>query len=145
MKISDEPIIVEQIFNSSIESVWEAITQIELMRKWYFDNIPDFKPEIGFKTKFNVESGFRNFVHKWVITEVQLGKMIKYTWEFEEYSGKSSTTFKLSRQNDLTKLKLTVDVLENFEGNIPEFERESCIEGWQYFINNRLNKFLCSV
>lgn len=145
MKICDEPIIVEQIFNASIESLWEAITNIELMRKWYFDNITDFKPQIGFKTKFNVESGVRNFIHIWEVTEVQFHKLIKYTWEFEKYSGKSSTTFELSKQNNLTKLKLTVDIIENFEENIPEFKRESCIGGWQYFINNRLNNFLSSV
>lgn len=145
MKISDEPIIVEQIFNSSIQSVWEAITDIELMRKWYFENIPAFKPEVGYKTKFNVESDARNFMHMWEVTEVHPYKLIKYTWEFEKYTGKFSTTFELSEQNDLTNLKLTVDVLETFEEDIPEFKRESCIGGWQYFINNRLNKFLGSV
>jgi uncharacterized protein YndB with AHSA1/START domain len=142
MKASDEPIVVEQTFNSSIESVWYAITEIGQMRKWYFENIPAFKPEIGFETQFNVQSNERNFLHKWKVTEVQPLRMIKYSWEFKEYPGKSTATFELLRQDNLTKLKLTVDVLEDFPENIPEFKRESCIAGWEYFINNRLKDYL---
>lgn len=44
----DEPIIVEQTFNTTIDSVWKAITEIKQMRQWYFENIPTFKPEVGF-------------------------------------------------------------------------------------------------
>ena len=142
MKINDAPIIVEQTFNSSVESVWKSITEISEMRKWYFENIPAFKPEIGFETQFNVQSTERNFLHIWKVTEVQPLKMIKYSWEFEEYPGKSTTAFELSREDNSTKLRLTVETLENFPEGIPEFTRESCIEGWKYFINNRLKDYL---
>jgi len=142
MKTSDEPIIVEQSFNSSIESVWDSITDIEQMRLWYFENIPAFKPEIGFETQFSVQSNDRNFLHMWKVTEVQPLKMIKYSWTFEGYPGKSTVTFELLKQDTLTKLKLTVDILENFPEDISEFTRESCIAGWKYFITNRLKDFL---
>jgi len=142
MKTSDEPIIVEQSFNSSIESVWDSITDIEQMRLWYFENIPAFKPEIGFETQFSVQSNDRNFLHMWKVTEVQPLKMIKYSWRFEGYPGKSTVTFELLKQDTLTKLKLTVDILENFPEDISEFTRESCIAGWKYFITNRLKDFL---
>ena len=142
MKTSDEPIIVEQTFNSSIESVWDSITDIRQMRHWYFENIPAFKPEIGFETQFSVQSNDRNFLHMWKVTEVKPLKMIKYSWIFKDYPGKSSVTFELLKQDNLTKLRLTVDVLENFPEGISEFTRESCIAGWKYFINNRLNDYL---
>ena len=142
MKIKDEPIITEERFNSSIESVWNAITEIGEMKKWYFDNIPDFKPETGFETQFDVKSEERTFPHKWKVTEVVPLKLIKYSWEFEGYKGKSTAAFELSRENDLTKLKLTIDVQEDFPDDIPEFRRESCIEGWKYFINGRLKEYL---
>jgi hypothetical protein len=32
--------------------------------------------------------------------------------------------------------------LQSFPGHIPEFKRESCLAGWQYFIRERLKKFL---
>lgn len=142
MKKNDKPIVVEQSFNASIETVWNAITDINQMHKWYFDNIPDFKPEVGFKTKFNVQSEDRNFLHLWEITEVEHLKMIKYSWEFEKYTGKSTAAFELLKEENNTKLRLTVDILEDFPEEIPEFTRESCIAGWNYFIKKGLKEFL---
>jgi len=54
MKKNEEPIIVEQTFNTSVDTVWNALTEIDQMRKWYFESIPSFKPEVGFETQFNV-------------------------------------------------------------------------------------------
>lgn len=144
MKTTDEPIVVEQTFNSSIESVWKSISDIGEMRKWYFENIPAFKPEVGFETRFNVQSEERNFLHIWKVTDVQPMKLIKYSWEFEEYPGKSTAAFEISKENNKTKLRLTVEVLKDFPDDIPEFKRESCRAGWEYFINGRLKDYLKS-
>ncbi len=48
MSEENTPIIVEQVFNVPASKVWKAITNVVEMRHWFFDNIPDFKPEIGF-------------------------------------------------------------------------------------------------
>ena len=50
MNYSNEPIIVEETFATSIDKVWEAITNVDKMRKWFFENIESFKPEGGFLT-----------------------------------------------------------------------------------------------
>ena len=142
MKTGDELIIVEETFNSSVESVWSAITNIEEMQKWYFNNIPAFEPLAGFETKFNIQSENRNFLHIWKVTEVEPFKLIKYSWEFENITGKSISSFELFKQNNSTMLRLTIDVLEDFPDDIPEFKRESCITGWNYFINGRLKEYL---
>ncbi len=142
MKKNDEPIIVEQTFNMTVEAVWNSITDIDLMRKWYFENIPSFIPEVGFETQFNVESQGRNFLHIWKVTEVVPLKKITYNWKYEEYSGDSFVEFELSSQNNITKLKLTHNIRENFPEDIPEFSRESCIEGWNFFIRKRLKEYL---
>jgi hypothetical protein len=42
----------------------------------------------------------------------------------------------------LTKLRLTAQVLEDFPEDIPEFKRESGVEGWTYFIKKSLKEFL---
>ena len=83
MRKDDEPIIIEHTFNVSIETIWNAITEIEQMRQWYFENIPSFKPEVGFETQFNVRSQDRNFLHMWKVTEVVPLKKITYNWKFE--------------------------------------------------------------
>lgn len=35
--------------------------------------------------------------------------------------------------------------IESFDQNSPEFNRQSCIEGWQYFIKESLFSFLNKV
>lgn len=142
MKINEEQVIVEETFNASIESVWDSITIIDQMRQWYFENIPSFEAEVGFETQFNVENDGRNFPHMCKVTEVVPNKKITYTWKFDGYSGDSFVEFELFEQSNQTKLKLSVTVLEDFPEDIPEFTRESCIGGWEFFIKNRLKDFL---
>ena len=142
MNINEKPVIVEETFNVSIESVWDSITIIDQMRQWYFDNIPSFIPEVGFETQFNVKSEDRNFLHMWKVTKVEPQKLIEYNWKYKDYEGDSFVVFELIKQNDLTKLILTHRVQENFPENIPEFSRESGVNGWEYFIKGRLKEFL---
>lgn len=142
MKKTEEPIIVEQTFDASVETVWNAITKLDQMRQWYFENIPAFKPEVGFETQFDVETGERIFPHQWKITEAIPLKSIAYNWKYENYPGDSFVTFEISAENGYTKLKLTHRVTEDFPEDIPEFSRESGIEGWKYFICKRLKEFL---
>jgi uncharacterized protein YndB with AHSA1/START domain len=142
MSKNDEPIIVEQTFNTSIDTVWNSITEIDQMRQWYFENIPSFKPEVGFETQFNVQSQDRNFLHMWKVTEVVPQKMIKYNWKYMGYRGDSFVVFELFKQNNVTKLRLTHEVQESFPEDIPEFSRESGVEGWTFFIRRSLKEFL---
>ena len=48
----------------------------------------------------------------------------------------------LFQEDSSTKLRLTHTVIENFEDNIPEFTRESGLQGWTYFIKESLVNFL---
>jgi uncharacterized protein YndB with AHSA1/START domain len=142
MRKDDTPIVVDQTFDATIDTVWNAITQIDLMRQWYFENIPSFRPEVGFETQFNVKSEGRDFLHMWRVTEVIPLQRIAYDWKFADYLGDALVVFELSRQNNSTKLKLTCYVLESFPEDIPEFTRESCIGGWEFFIKKRLKEYL---
>ncbi len=63
MKTSEPPVVVEQSFNKSADIVWNAITKVDEMVQWFFENIPDFKAEVGFEAKFEVNTGERNFPH----------------------------------------------------------------------------------
>ena len=139
MKTLNDPIIVEEILNVSLRNVWNAITNIIQMRQWFFENLPDFKPEVGFKTQFNVQSENRNFKHLWTVTEVEPLKKIVTNWKYEEYSGNSFVHFELFKQKNGTMLRITSIVTESFPTNIPEFKPESCRAGWNYFIDRLKN------
>ena len=142
MKKSDEPIIIEETFKTSIDTVWKSLTEIDKMRQWFFEEIPSFEPEVGFETQFNVQVKDRNFLHIWEVTEVVPLKKIVYKWKYEGYSGDSFVMFELIEQDNLTNLRLTHQTLEDFPEDIPEFSRESGIEGWTFFIKKSLKEYL---
>ena len=139
---SSQPIIVEQCINASNSDVWKAITKLDQMKQWFFENIPEFKAEVGFETKFNVHSNGRDFIHLWKITEVLPDKKIIYSWKYEDIEGEGIVTFELFQQNNQTKIRVTNLGLETFPKDIPEFSHESCQGGWEYFIKERLLQFI---
>lgn len=142
MKITDSPVIVEQLFKKPVNLVWKAITDLDQMLLWYFDTIPDFKAEVGFTTQFNVKAPSRDFMHLWEVTEVIPNRKIVTNWKYEGFNGNSFVTFELFEQNSQTLLRLTNIVIEDFDDAIPEFRRESCLAGWNYFIKDRLVSFI---
>jgi len=142
MTINSEPIIIEEIFNTNAATLWKAITNVDEMRQWFFENIDSFEPKVGFKTQFNVKSQERDFLHLWTITEVEPLKKIVYNWKYEDYHGNSFVYFELFEVKNGTKLRLTTKITEDFPTNVLEFKPESCKQGWEYFIQLRLKEFI---
>lgn len=142
MKTTDPPIIVSTLCPASVEKVWSAITDPAEMPKWFFPQIKSFKPEAGFETEFLVEVEGRKFTHIWKIMEVIPFQKIKYGWRYKEYAGDSFVVFELSKMGNQTELKLTAKILEDFPPGVPEFEWDSCKNGWEYFIQKRLMEYL---
>ena len=142
MKVNDPVIEVQQKFKQPIKEVWQAITNVNDMRQWFFDNIPAFKASVGFKTKFIVTSENRVFPHVWEVTEVIPNKKIVCNWTYEGYKGNSYVAFHLSEVDSQTQLTVTTKVTQDFPDDIPEFKRESCIAGWNYFIKDSLVNYL---
>jgi len=140
--VSFEPIIVEQSFSVQPDEVWQAVTDPSLMRQWYFEQIEDFRPEVGFETQFDIEVNGRIFRHQWKVTEVFPGESITYTWRYEGFPGLGATEWKLSKTAAGTKLVLISTGIESFSQDIPEFTRKSGQAGWEYFIQQRLPSFL---
>ena len=131
MKGVKTPVIIEQTFHASIDKVWAAITQVNKMRQWFFNNIDSFVSEVGFKTQFNVKSGTRDFLPLWELTEIIPGQKIVYNWRYGGYPGDSFVTIELFEQIDGVKLRLTHQGVESFPAGIREFTRQSCMEGWR--------------
>ena len=142
MKSTDPPIELEFRYASSITQVWNALTIHSEMIPWYFGNIPNFQAVVGFTTEFAVSSEERTFTHRWKVTEVISEKKITYNWSYDEYPGNSDLTLELAKVDSETILKLTLIVNETFPQDIPEFKRESCIGGWNYFLGGNLATYL---
>ena len=140
--MSSGPIVIEQSFSVPPDVVWQAVTRPNLMREWYFEQIEDFRPEVGFETGFDIEVGGRIFGHRWKVIDVVPCTSITYTWRYKGFPGLGTTEWRLSKTKTGTKLILTSSGIESFSQDIPEFTRERGQAGWEYFIQERLANFL---
>lgn len=136
------PVVVKESFTINRKALWDIITQQQHMTQWFFENIPDFKAEVGFATAFDVKSGTRIFPHRWKIMEVIPLNIIVYDWKYEGFHGHSIVTFEMEEKPGGSSLTVTHKNTEPYPQNIPEFSRESCLGGWNYFIKERLKSYL---
>ena len=137
--MDDNVLIIEREFNAPLELVWRAITEKELMKKWYFD-ISEFKPEVGCKFRFEGGEEDKRYLHLCEVLEVVSYKKLKYSWKYEGYTGVSFVTFELSSIGEKTKIKLIHEGIETFTN--PDFMRENFMGGWKYLIHESLKEFL---
>ncbi len=136
-----EPIQIERTFNAPVVKVWNAITDKNQMKQWYFD-IAEFKPEVGFEFQFTGENEGRKYVHLCKITEVIPNKKVTHSWRYEGYEGNSFVTFELFAEGDKATLKLTHEGLETFPINNPDFVKGNFVSGWTEIIGTSLKKFV---
>ncbi len=136
-----QPIEVSKVISAPASEVWKSLTVQADMIQWFFEDIPSFKAELGFRTEFVVSPGERSFTHQWEILEVTPGKSITYDWSYKEYPGKGKVIFEIEDQGASSKVTVKNYGLETFPSEIPEFSRENCTGGWQYFLS-RLKEFL---
>ena len=67
---------------------------------------------------------------------------ITYRWGYKEYPGDSFVKFDLNKKEGSTILRVSTVVKADFPDDIPEFKRESGVQGWNYFIGNQLKAYL---
>lgn len=139
-----DTVLVSQDFDQTVEEVWKALTDVEEMRKWFFENIPNFEARENFKTQFSISNEGRNFTHMWTVAHVEVPNTLKVVWKFLEYEGTGLVTYHLEPGTHGCILHLRDEIVKPFPNDIPEFKRESCMEGWKYFINQRLPDYFAN-
>ena len=140
--MNKSPFVIERVYNAPIQLVWEAITNRDQMKQWYFD-LKEFKPEVGFEFQFYGQGHKgEQYLHLCKITEVIPYKKLAYSWRYDGYKGISFLTFELSGEGDKTKIKLTHEGLETFPQDIPDFAKESFAAGWTEIIGKSLKEFV---
>ncbi len=142
MNAENDPIIITQSFYASIDTVWSALTNLAEMQQWYFPQLTSFEPKVGFETSFTIEHEGRVFPHNWKVLEVDAPNLITYRWTFDGYPGVALTIFSLEESNGVTTLTINNPTLEPFPDDIPEFKRESGVEGWNYLIKTSLVAYI---
>ena len=140
--MNTQPLVVKFVYPVESSLAWDALTDKEKMRKWYFD-MDDFKAVPGFAFRFSAKTEKDIiYVHHCVVTEVIPGKKLAYSWRYEGYPGNSHQSFELSEESGGVGLKLTHSGLESFADNGPDFAVSSFQEGWNYILGKSLPDFL---
>jgi uncharacterized protein YndB with AHSA1/START domain len=135
-------VVVERTYDAPMEKVWEAITDKDQLKQWYFQ-LDDFKAEPGFEFQFSVENNGKTYLHKCKVVETNPITKLAYTWSYEGYPGQSLVTFELfSEKNGKTRLKLTHSDLDTFPKDYPEFSTQNFNDGWNSLIGQSLRKFV---
>jgi uncharacterized protein YndB with AHSA1/START domain len=134
------PIVIERIFNAPVARVWEALTDVDQMKQWYFD-LKEFKAQVGFEFEFVVEHEGNSYHHLCRVTEVIPGKKIAYTWRYKGQPGDSLVTFELSPEESKTRLKLTHAGIETFP-KTPAYARKNFENGWTAIVDSELRQFV---
>jgi uncharacterized protein YndB with AHSA1/START domain len=139
--MSTQPFSIERTLDAPISEVWNAITNREEMKQWYFD-LAAFKPEVGFEFQFEGGPDDRKYLHLCKVTEVIPGKKLTYSRRYEGYEGNSFVTFELWEEGDKSKLKLTHASLETFPASNPDLAKENFAMGWTDIIGRSLPAYL---
>ncbi|MEJ0088460.1 MAG: SRPBCC domain-containing protein [Limisphaerales bacterium] len=138
-----EALVLERTFDAPIIAVWKALTNVDEMRRWYFD-LKEFRPEPGFEFRFIVKHEGNSYDHRCKVTEAVPNKKIAYTWRYEGHEGDSLVTFELFPEGDKTRLKLTHQGLETFP-KTPAHARQNYLEGWTQLIGISLKDYVENV
>jgi len=136
------PIVIERNFKASTAIIWNALTDLSQLKKWYFD-LDGFQPVPGFRFRFAGKgSTGEEYMHDCRVLEVIPGKKIAYSWTYENREGYSVVSFELFPDGDQTRLVLTHTGVASFAANGSDFMNESFTQGWTEIIGNQLRLFL---
>lgn len=139
--MENDVFVIERIYNAPVPVVWNALTNIDDMKKWYF-RLDEFRPEEGFEFRFYGGTEEKQYLHLCKVTQVIQGKKIAYSWRYEGYEGKSEVCFELFPEGKNTRLKLSHTGLNTFPKNDPNFAEESFAAGWTYITGVSLKEYV---
>jgi uncharacterized protein YndB with AHSA1/START domain len=135
----DTPFILEQVYDASPREVWQALTDENSMRDWYFPQLIKFKPIEGFEFVFSNDGS--SYQKEWRVTKVQDGRVLAHSWIYKGFPGSSEVTFELFEEGDKARLKLTHAGLASFP-NDAYFARHRFEDGWKQIICINLKNHL---
>lgn len=130
MKMITSKVIIKE----ASSKVWQALTDKNKMKGWYFD-IPDFELKVGATFNFYEPGGANQFHHRCVILEIEPERKLSYTWTHPSLSkGESEVTWLLKENNGVTEVELQHQGTENFADAGPDFAPENYQMGWNGFM-----------
>jgi uncharacterized protein YndB with AHSA1/START domain len=136
--MTNEPIVVKEKLEAPVAKVWNALTDKNIMKHWYFE-IEEFKPEPGFEFQFTGGEDVK-YLHLCKITEVIPLKKLSYTWAYEGQDAETLVSFILDEDGEQTLIQLVHEGVEKLSPYGPDFAKENFIKGWNHIIGTSLKE-----
>lgn len=136
---------VSSIIETSKQKVWEAITNPEVMKVWYFD-MSNFKLEIGNVFSFYETDG-RTFFHECKILNFEENKMLQHTWTHPQQSkGSSIVTWTIEElESGKVEVTLTHEGVDSFADGGEKFAPANYEMGWNALVKTSLRNYLYNI
>lgn len=141
--MSSDMILREEVYNARAASVWNALTDKEKMKQWYFD-IPDFELKEGAVFNFYEPGGKNQFHHQCKIKEIVPSKKFQHTWTYPDHSkGATVLTWELFEEGEnRTRVKLSHSGIDSFADGGEALASGNFQAGWDEIMGSSLKKFL---
>ena len=133
------PLIKEFRYDVPVQDVWQALTEKDKMKIWYFPQLQEFEPKVGFEFQFNDDNS--QYQKKWIVTKVVEGKTFAHNWSYKGFKGNSEVIFDLRPEGESTRLKVTQTNLDSFPSD-SHFARERFEWGWNDLLGQNLKHLL---
>lgn len=136
------PIVVEEVYEASPDQVWQAITDKDSMKEWYF-NIQDFILKENATFNFYAPDDERKYHHQCVIKKIVPERKFQHTWTYPSHSkGESVITWEISPEGNGSRVRLTHSGVESFSDAGNDFTRENFEAGWKEIVGKSLKDFI---
>jgi uncharacterized protein YndB with AHSA1/START domain len=135
----DVPLVFQYFYEASTAEVWRALVDENQMRTWYFPQLLEFKPVVGFEFVFSNDGS--PYQKEWRVTKVEDEQILAHSWIYKGYPGRSVVTFELTQEGPNTALRLTHSGLESFPKD-PHFARSRFENGWKQILGSNLKDHL---
>lgn len=131
-------------YNTSIEILWQVITEREHLKQWYFDFAEDWQLNVGQIFEWSAgDTESKQWLHRGVMLEIIPNQKLVHSWEYPGYSGTSVVTWELHPVDEnTTELHFSHVFTIPFDVNEPAFKRENFEMGWNHILNISLVEYV---
>jgi len=130
----ESTLIVKRVINADPETLWEALTDQQLMQKWFFAEeemsaTVENNPEAGGSFKIDMHGQENTYSHEGIYKELTPCEKIVFTWT-SQFVRDTVVTIKLKEVDGGTEVKLVHEFMPNEEA------KKSHTEGWTQILAN---------
>lgn len=141
--MSERTIEVDQFLPFPVDRVWRALTEPELLAKWFMPN--DFAPVVGHRFTFRTDpvpsANFDGTVHCEVLA-LEPDRLLRIAWRGGALD--TTVTWTLAAEGTGTRLFLVHDGFDP-DDPVQQFARRSMNSGWRSHPGQRLAECLATL